>query len=430
MLVCLPARVDDGDDIGKSINPRPQWAWPARHGPVTEVAAVLGVKYSTSCFLDLDVDRLRWFGDEGRRDKRGWLELRRCDVHADVSRIHGRETPVLELCYGGRVLKLRFASLDDMSAWWSDLSATQELLARLDAEEGRAPVDDDDRDDLEPTATPATPDTPRRARNEFHVDLARGAFEPQLFLSIRRAYEQVLGMIIRPPRAKYDVRQLGPASFAYGAARGARAPPYVRDDFFVANARGLRVACSLWRPAGPSEVTQAVVGRRASCLLYDEKLPLADSPTLIYLHGNASCRVEACTTLSLCCGLGLSVCAIDCSGSGASDGEYISLGLYEAEDVVAVVDHLKRDYGLNRYGLWGRSMGSVTALLYASGKAPDAACRAGQESEIPNFKGSYLGRFPLVSADFWTSDHLLERSRSVDAFPGTRARGTLTLKRR
>ena len=56
--------------------------------------------------------------------------------------------------------------------------------------------------------------------------------------------------------------------------------------------------------------------------------------------------------------------------------------------------------------------------------------RAAKESEIPNFKGSFLGRFPLVSVDFWTSDHLSERSRSVDAFPGTRARGTLTLKRR
>ena len=55
--------------------------------------------------------------------------------------------------------------------------------------------------------------------------------------------------------------------------------------------------------------------------------------------------------------------------------------------------------------------------------------RAGQECEIPNFKGSSLGRFPLVSADFWTSDHLLERPRSVDDFSGTRARGTLTLKR-
>ena len=60
----------------------------------------------------------------------------------------------------------------------------------------------------------------------------------------------------------------------------------------------------------------------------------------------------------------------------------------------------------------------------------DVRGRAAQESEIPNFKGSDLGRFPLVSADFWTSDHLSERSRSVDAFLGTRARGTLTLKRR
>ena len=56
--------------------------------------------------------------------------------------------------------------------------------------------------------------------------------------------------------------------------------------------------------------------------------------------------------------------------------------------------------------------------------------RAAKESEIPNFKGSYLGRFPLVSADFWTSDHLSEQSRSVDAFSGTRARETLSLKRR
>ena len=55
---------------------------------------------------------------------------------------------------------------------------------------------------------------------------------------------------------------------------------------------------------------------------------------------------------------------------------------------------------------------------------------AGQESEIPNFKGSYLGRFPLVLADFWTSDHLSERSRCVGAFAGTRASKTLTLKRR
>ena len=61
---------------------------------------------------------------------------------------------------------------------------------------------------------------------------------------------------------------------------------------------------------------------------------------------------------------------------------------------------------------------------------PEAHARAAKESEIPNFEGSFLGRFPLVSADFWTSDHLSERPRSVAACFVTRARGTLTLKRR
>ena len=58
------------------------------------------------------------------------------------------------------------------------------------------------------------------------------------------------------------------------------------------------------------------------------------------------------------------------------------------------------------------------------------ASRAGKGCENPNFKGSYLGRSPLVSADFWTSDHLSERFRSVNVVSGTRARGTPTLKRR
>ncbi|KAH8098092.1 hypothetical protein JL720_1019 [Aureococcus anophagefferens] len=47
----------------------------------------------------------------------------------------------------------------------------------------------------------------------------------------------------------------------------------------------------------------------------------------------------------------------------------------------------------------------------------NAGLGAGQESEMPNFKGSDLGRFPLVSADFWTSDHLSERSPRLAAPP-------------
>ena len=78
-----------------------------------------------------------------------------------------------------------------------------------------------------------------------------------------------------------------------------------------------------------------------------------------------------------------------------------------------------------------RAVDEAAALAEAAAGAPElsdaektkrdseellAAFRAAKESEIPNFKGSYLGRFPPVSADFWTSDHLSERSRSVGAF--------------
>ena len=75
------------------------------------------------------------------------------------------------------------------------------------------------------------------------------------------------------------------------------------------------------------------------------------------------------------------------------------------------------------------SVGELYDCFTARG-ATVVGFRAAKGCEIPNFKGSYLGRFSLVSADFWTSDHLSERSRSVDAFSRTRARGTLTLKRR
>ena len=80
-----------------------------------------------------------------------------------------------------------------------------------------------------------------------------------------------------------------------------------------------------------------------------------------------------------------------------------------------------------------RSLKSLfDACAGAKDPAPDAGAldRAGKGCAIPNFKGSFLGRFLLISADFWTSDHLSERSRSADVFYGPRARGTPTLKRR
>ena len=72
----------------------------------------------------------------------------------------------------------------------------------------------------------------------------------------------------------------------------------------------------------------------------------------------------------------------------------------------------------------------VPPLAREGARDPPARAERGPEREkSANFRGSALGRCPLVSADFSTSGDLSGRSRSGDAFFGTRARGTLTLTR-
>ena len=59
-------------------------------------------------------------------------------------------------------------------------------------------------------------------------------------------------------------------------------------------------------------------------------------------------------------------CCFDFSGCGISDGEYISLGIHESDDLEAVIKFLRNSGKVSDIGLWGRSMGAVTALLYGA----------------------------------------------------------------
>ena len=61
-----------------------------------------------------------------------------------------------------------------------------------------------------------------------------------------------------------------------------------------------------------------------------------------------------------------SLFCFDFSGSGLSDGEYISLGFYEREDLKVVIEYLRNSDKVTTVGLWGRSMGAVTALMHAN----------------------------------------------------------------
>ncbi|KDD74697.1 hypothetical protein H632_c1127p1, partial [Helicosporidium sp. ATCC 50920] len=89
-------------------------------------------------------------------------------------------------------------------------------------------------------------------------------------------------------------------------------------------------------------------------------------PAVIYCHCNSGSRRDAEEILWHLLPRQVTVLALDCAGSGLSEGAYVSLGAYEVEDVAAAVAYLRSEGGACSVGLWGRSMGAVSALLLAA----------------------------------------------------------------
>ena len=62
--------------------------------------------------------------------------------------------------------------------------------------------------------------------------------------------------------------------------------------------------------------------------------------------------------LTVLLALGVAVFAFDFAGSGKSDGEHVTLGYFEREDLMCVVAHLRATPFVSTIALWGRSMGA------------------------------------------------------------------------
>jgi len=151
-------------------------------------------------------------------------------------------------------------------------------------------------------------------------------------------------LIIRPPRRRYALERLGPTDFRLWSCRVKRVDINMKS-------RGLNLRCSHFMV---KELAESKPG--------DGVEP---QPVVIYLHQNASCRLEALNLVPLLLPLGMSLFCFDFSGCGESEGEYISLGWFERDDLAACVDYLRKTGKVSAIGLWGRSMGAVTALMHA-----------------------------------------------------------------
>ena len=155
------------------------------------------------------------------------------------------------------------------------------------------------------------------------------------------SYQELWKAIIRPYRDDYSDKDLGPKKFRLNKKF------YKRSDFSLVNSRNIKIMCSFWEP-------------------YDEEREYARLPCVIYLHGNSSSRCEVIPNLKYLLPLNITVLAFDFTACGRSEGEYISLGWYEILDVECVINFLRNSKKVSTIGLWGRSMGAATSIIYAS----------------------------------------------------------------
>jgi len=84
------------------------------------------------------------------------------------------------------------------------------------------------------------------------------------------------------------------------------------------------------------------------------------------MHGNSSCRLEALDLVPYILQANMTLFCFDFAGCGRSEGEFISLGWHERDDVNVIVNYLRQERKVNTIGLWGRSMGAATALLHSN----------------------------------------------------------------
>lgn len=157
-------------------------------------------------------------------------------------------------------------------------------------------------------------------------------------------YEELIQSIAQPTRAEYALSELGPTVLDLPNADG-ESVEVEREDIQLTNSRGERLECSFWRRKGDQQNDAAV-------------------PCVLYLHGMSSSRKESVYLRRKVLASGFSLFALDFSGAGKSQGDRVSFGCFERDDVRVALDFLYATGKATRVAIWGRDIGAVAALLH------------------------------------------------------------------
>ncbi|KAH0790468.1 Clan SC, family S9, unassigned serine peptidase [Histomonas meleagridis] len=148
-----------------------------------------------------------------------------------------------------------------------------------------------------------------------------------------------INAVIRPPRQHYNLEDI-PLVFESGDKR------FLRIPISFVNSRNQEIVGSLYHSI--------------------ESDPMNSSKCVIYLHGNVSSQLEGQFLIPNICVKDIYLFCFDFAGCGNSEGEYVSLGYFEKQDIEFLMGRLNQTFDIQSFVLWGRSMGASSALLVKS----------------------------------------------------------------
>lgn len=163
---------------------------------------------------------------------------------------------------------------------------------------------------------------------------------------LKKMYDNAWKLFVQPPKRRYNPNELSDD------------PTIVFDSlmyvpFTIRNAKDKNLKCHAFIPTKQSNFQSMRTN------------------FIIYTHAQGSNALEGNFLLPVCDKLGIGLCLFDFAGSGNSDGDFVTLGISEANDLDLIIFYLKTNYKVQNIGLWGRSMGAVSILLYAHNPSTD-----------------------------------------------------------
>lgn len=125
----------------------------------------------------------------------------------------------------------------------------------------------------------------------------------------------LISLVIRPPRSSYPENTGTTLTQVLGGVQ------VQMHNFAVRNSKQEQIKCTFVSPVP----IQAAEGQQAQ------------RPCVVYCHGNAGNKMEGLVAADVLLPAGMDLLAFDFSGCGNSEGQWVTLGWKETDDLRAVL---------------------------------------------------------------------------------------------